>query len=67
MLGIGTFMRRIGNPFQAEMVLMSHYADQRKARCGWDRQYAHMVFALKWDPIFHRHLAHSARSRNHAG
>jgi len=56
MLGIGTFMKRIGNPLQAERVLMSHFANKRKMRCGWDRQYAQMVFGLKWDPVFHRHL-----------
>ena len=62
MLGIGTFMRRIGNPFQAERMLMSHFAEKQQARTGWDRQYAYMVFALKWDPVFHRHLEHSACS-----
>jgi hypothetical protein len=56
MLGIGTFMKRIGNPLEAERVLMRHFADKRKVRCGWDRQYAQMVFGLKWDPVFHRHL-----------
>lgn len=57
MLGIRHFVKKIGNPLRAEIVLLQHFTDRRRVRFGWDRRYAEMEFGLRWDPIFYRHLA----------
>ncbi len=56
MLGIDAFIRRAGNLFKAEALLMQHFAERRRVRFGWDRRYAEMEFGLRWDPVLHRHL-----------
>lgn len=63
MLGIGTFIRRFSDPLQAERVLMDHFAQQAKARYGWDRRYAHMQFVMRWAPLFRRHTSDSYSER----
>lgn len=56
MLSIRSLVKRVGNPIQAEAVLLQHYSAKQQVRYRWDRRYAAMEFVLRWAPVFRRHV-----------